>query len=118
MKEIKLSLVVPCYNEEESLPFFYREICKIAEEMKLSHQTDFEFIFVDGGSSDGTLKLLKTYRAADQRVRYVSFSRNFGKEAAIYAGLSAAFGGGTMSPCSTRTCRPPLPCFPGCWMNY
>ncbi len=85
----KISVVVPCYNEEESLPLFYTEISKIASEME---QVEFEFIFVDDGCSDKTLELLKKYHKEDKRVRYLSFSRNFGKEAGIYAGLSNASG--------------------------
>lgn len=79
-----LSVIVPCYNEEESLPFFYREIKKVAKKM---HEIDFEFIFVDDGSKDRTLEVIKSFYQKDKRVRYLSFSRNFGKEAAIYAGL-------------------------------
>lgn len=87
-----ISLVVPCYNEEESLPLFYAEASRVAGGMQASHGAQFEFIFVDDGSQDGTLKVAKQLRAQDARVRYVSFSRNFGKEAGIYAGLQAARG--------------------------
>ena len=87
-----ISLVVPCYNEEESLPLFYEEAARVAGEMKASHGADFEFIFVDDGSQDGTLAAARRLHEADDRVRYVSFSRNFGKEAGIYAGLKAARG--------------------------
>ena len=87
-----ISLVVPCYNEEESLPIFYKEASKIAQQMGISHGADFEFIFVDDGSRDGTLHVARELHAQDDRVRYVSFSRNFGKEAGIYAGLKAAKG--------------------------
>lgn len=86
----KISVVVPCYNEEESLTFFYREITKIATEMK--GDAEFEFLFVDDGSVDNTLNLIKDLHKNDARVRYLSFSRNFGKEAAIYAGLEHAKG--------------------------
>ena len=87
-----ISLVVPCYNEEESLPIFYKEASKIAQQMEISHGADFEFIFVDDGSKDRTLQIARELHRKDARVRYISFSRNFGKEAGIYAGLKAAKG--------------------------
>ena len=87
-----LSIVVPCYNEQEALPYFYKEICRVAEEMKASHGADFEFIFVDDGSRDDTLAIARRLHGQDARVRYISFSRNFGKEAGILAGLEAAKG--------------------------
>lgn len=87
-----LSIVVPCYNEQEALPYFYKEICRVAEEMKASHGADFEFIFVDDGSKDKTLSIARELHKQDARVRYISFSRNFGKEAGILAGLKAVKG--------------------------
>lgn len=87
-----ISLIVPCYNEEEAMPLFYKEASRVAAEMKTSHGADFEFIFVDDGSRDGTLRVARELHAQDDRVRYVSFSRNFGKEAAMYAGLRASRG--------------------------
>jgi glycosyltransferase involved in cell wall biosynthesis len=84
-----LSIVVPCYNEEEAMPRFYEEITKTAD---LMQEFEFEFIFVDDGSKDKTLEVAKNLRKKDKRVRYVSFSRNFGKEAGLYAGLQAAKG--------------------------
>ena len=87
-----LSIVVPCYNEQEALPYFYKEICRVAEEMKASHGADFEFIFVDDGSKDKTLSIARELHRQDARVRFISFSRNFGKEAGILAGLQAAKG--------------------------
>lgn len=87
-----ISLVVPCYNEEESLPIFYKEASKIAQQMGISHGADFEFIFVDDGSKDHTLQIARELHRKDARVRYISFSRNFGKEAGVYAGLKAAKG--------------------------
>ena len=87
-----LSIVVPCYNEQEALPYFYKEICRVAEEMKASHGADFEFIFVDDGSKDKTLSIARELHKQDARVRYISFSRNFGKEAGILAGLEASKG--------------------------
>ena len=85
----KISIIVPCYNEEKALPYFYKEIYKVASEMS---NIDFEFIFVDDGSKDNTLSILRELRKQDKRCRYISFSRNFGKEAAIYAGLENAKG--------------------------
>lgn len=88
MKKI-LSIIVPCYNEEQALPFFYQEIDKVSKELK---ELNFEFIFVNDGSKDKTLEVLKEYHKKDKRVRYISFSRNFGKEAAMYAGLEHSKG--------------------------
>ena len=85
----KISIIVPCYNEEEAMPIFYEEICKVAKKMK---KVDFEFIFVNDGSKDHTLDVARDLHKKDERVRYVSFSRNFGKEAGMYAGLEAARG--------------------------
>ena len=84
-----ISVIVPCYNEQESLPYFYEEIDKVSKEMK---EVSFEFIFVNDGSKDETLSILKEYASKDERVKYISFSRNFGKEAAIYAGFEACKG--------------------------
>lgn len=86
-----ISAVVPCYNEEAAIPYFYKEICRVADLPRLKDY-DFEFLFVNDGSSDGTLALVKELAAQDDRVRYVSFSRNFGKEAAMLAGLTEAKG--------------------------
>jgi len=88
----KISVIVPCYNEEAALPYFLPEIQKIADEMSEANDLRFEFIFVNDGSKDRTLELLRTYAQKDIRVRYLSFSRNFGKESAIYAGLQHAVG--------------------------
>lgn len=85
----KLSVIVACYNEEEALPYFYKEIKKQAKKMDY---LDFEFIFIDDGSVDSTLEVIKKFRKRDKRVRYLSFSRNFGKEAAMYAGLEISSG--------------------------
>ena len=85
----KISIIVPCYNEEEAMPIFYEEIIKVAHEMK---KVEFEFIFVNDGSKDKTLQVARELSKKDKRVRYVSFSRNFGKEAAMLAGLEAAKG--------------------------
>lgn len=88
-----ISVVVPCYNEEEVLPLFYQEITKIADEMKNAHnELEFEFLFIDDGSKDKTLCEFRELAEKDNRVRYISFSRNFGKESGIYAGLENAKG--------------------------
>lgn len=84
-----VSLVVPCYDEEKVLQRYYTETCKVID--SLSEYT-FEFIFVDDGSKDGTLKLIKQLSEKDERVHFVSFSRNFGKEAGLMAGLEYASG--------------------------
>ena len=89
MTKEKISVVVPCYNEEESLPLFYEEVCRVAKEMK---NVEFEFLFINDGSKDSTLSILRDFSKKDKRVRYISFSRNFGKEAGMYAGLSNATG--------------------------
>ncbi len=85
----KISLIVPCYNEEEALPIFYKEVAKVSADMP---EFEFEFLFVDDGSKDRTLEVLKEISAEDKRVFYYSFSRNFGKEAAMYAGFCNATG--------------------------
>lgn len=84
-----ISVVVPCYNEEESLPIFYNEINKIIKKMK---KVKFELIFINDGSKDKTLNILRDLAKKDPNVRYISFSRNFGKEAGILAGLKASKG--------------------------
>lgn len=90
MSEI-ISIIVPSYNEEESLPLFYQEIQRIRPDF-IEKQVNFELIFVDDGSKDRTLQVIKGLRAQDPSVHFISFSRNFGKEAAIYAGLQASTG--------------------------
>ncbi len=91
MKEEKklCSIIVPCYNEEEAIPIYYEEMTKVFSDMP---ELCFEFEFIDDGSSDDTLERIKELRARDDRVHFVSFSRNFGKEAGIYAGLEHAKG--------------------------
>lgn len=84
-----ISIVVPCYNEAAALPLFYQEALKTINTLP---NYKFEFIFVDDGSRDNTLEVMKSLAEHDPRVFYVSFSRNFGKEAALLAGLEAATG--------------------------
>ena len=87
----KLSIIVPCYNEEESIPKFYE---KAVQQETFFHAQDveLEFLFINDGSKDGTVREIKKLRERDERVHLVSFSRNFGKEAAILAGLERAKG--------------------------
>lgn len=87
-----ISIIVPCYNEEAALPYFFPEIRKLANDMFANKGANFEFLFIDDGSRDKTLELLREFAAEDDRARYISFSRNFGKEAAIYAGMQNAKG--------------------------
>ena len=84
-----ITVIVPCYNEQESLPLFYKEIVKVAKKMK---KVNFEFLFINDGSKDKTLDILRDLSKKDKRIRYVSFSRNFGKEAAMYAGFENSKG--------------------------
>ena len=88
-KAIDISVVVPCYNEQGALPFYYD---KMKEVMALLPELSFEIIIVEDGSTDGTLETAKQLAKSDDRIRYISFSRNFGKEAAMYAGLKNASG--------------------------
>lgn len=85
----KLSIIIPCFNEEEVLPAYYDTMEKIMGQMSSCR---FELLFIDDGSNDRTLSILKELNHKDKRCKYFSFSRNFGKEAAIYAGLSNAAG--------------------------
>lgn len=89
MKKELISIIVSCYNEEEVLPLFYKEIKKVIDKMQ---NVNFELLFVDDGSSDDTLKILKELSSNDSYVKYISFSRNYGKEAAMNAGLNYAKG--------------------------
>ena len=83
-----ISIIIPCYNEEDSIPLIYNELKKVSNNMKY----DFEFIFVNDGSIYNSLSVLKKLSAKDKQVKYIHFSRNFGKEAAMYAGLSKSKG--------------------------
>ena len=86
---MRLSIVVPCYNEQEALPLFVNEVEKVVNQLNI----ETEYIFINDGSTDQTLKVIrKVYRKLPYKIRYLSFSRNFGKEAALFAGLKAAKG--------------------------
>ncbi|MCR5000295.1 MAG: glycosyltransferase family 2 protein [Lachnospiraceae bacterium] len=88
-----LTVVVPCYNEEPALPLFYEEMCKTIDDFKeVDKDLSFELLFIDDGSKDNTLSVIRELADRDDRVHYVSFSRNFGKESGIYAGLENSHG--------------------------
>lgn len=86
----KISVIVPCYNEQEAIPFFYDEIVKISKIME--NDAEFEYLFINDGSKDKTINVLRELAKRDERVKYVFFSKNFGKEAAMYAGLEKSSG--------------------------
>ena len=88
MKKL-ISIVVPCYNEEKALPFYYNKMKEIMEKMDY---VDFEIVFVNDGSSDDTLNVIKKIASEDTRIKYITFSRNFGKEAGMYAGFEYSKG--------------------------
>lgn len=85
----KITIIVPCYNEEQAIHYFYKEIERVAAQMP---ENEFEYLFIDDGSKDGTMRCIRELHEKDNKVKFVSFSRNFGKEAAIYAGLTHASG--------------------------
>lgn len=85
----KISIIVPCYNEEAAIPLFYREFSKVMNKMK---QVKFELLFINDGSIDNTLKEIKKLAKPNKEIKYISFSRNFGKEAAMMAGLDYVTG--------------------------
>ena len=87
-----LSCIIPCYNEEAALPYFLQEIRKVADNMSTTFQLDFEILFINDGSRDKTLQILRQAAQEDKRIRYISFARNFGKEAAMYAGFQNCTG--------------------------
>ncbi len=88
MDNIKISIIVPCYNEQDALPIFYKEVKKILDNMKCL----YELIMINDGSSDNTLQICRDISKKNNCVKYISFSRNFGKEAAMYAGFCYASG--------------------------
>ena len=85
----KINIIIPAYNEEESLPYLYDRLKKLMDDMK---NYEFEVLFVNDGSKDKTIKIIKEFRQKDERISYVDFSRNFGKEIAMIAGLDYATG--------------------------
>ena len=85
----KISIIIPCYNEEVAIPLFYREMNKVMDKME---QVKFELLFINDGSIDNTLKEIKVLAKSKTEVKYISFSRNFGKEAAMMAGLDYVTG--------------------------
>ncbi|MCD8389616.1 MAG: glycosyltransferase family 2 protein [Oscillospiraceae bacterium] len=87
-----VSIIVPCYNEQEALPLFLEEIKRVERRMQNTYSCRFELLFVNDGSSDGTLGILRDFSQRYPDIKYLSFSRNFGKEAAIYAGLQNCTG--------------------------
>ena len=87
----KISVVVSCYNEEKALPLFYEEMERVRKQ-DFNDNIEFEYIFVNDGSKDKTLEIMKLLSKRDSKVKYISFSRNFGKESAMLAGLKAATG--------------------------
>ena len=87
-----LSVIVPCYNEQSALPYFIKEVSRISDSMAQTYGCSFELIFIDDGSSDGTLEIIKNAAKENKKIRFISFSRNFGKEAAMYAGFQSCTG--------------------------
>lgn len=87
----KISCIIPCYNEQEALPYFIKEILNVADILK-KEDAELEILFVNDGSKDNTLQLLRQASKEDERISYISFSRNFGKEAAMYAGFQHCTG--------------------------
>lgn len=85
----KITLIIPCYNEQEALPFFYEEVTKILSGLS---NYSYELLFINDGSDDDTLSVIKSFAAQNEAVKYLSFSRNFGKESAMYAGFCHATG--------------------------
>ena len=90
----KITLIIPCYNEEEMIHLLYKELCAVAKKLEIRENVQYEteLLFIDDGSKDRTLKFIKELAMDDDRVEYISFSRNFGKEAAMYAGFCNATG--------------------------
>ncbi|MDD6824631.1 MAG: glycosyltransferase family 2 protein [Oscillospiraceae bacterium] len=87
-----ITIIVPCYNEEETIPIFIEEMDKVYNSMKEKYDISMEYLFVDDGSRDRTLSILKEYAEKNERISYITFSRNFGKEAAMYAGIENSRG--------------------------
>ncbi|MDE6519557.1 MAG: glycosyltransferase family 2 protein [Ruminococcus sp.] len=88
----KITIIIPCYNEQETIPIFVEEMDKVYAEMRKKYDIRMEYLFVDDGSKDKTLKVLKEYSEKYPHISYITFSRNFGKEAGMFAGLENADG--------------------------
>ena len=88
----KISIMIPCYNEQESLPLLYKALSAVMEDERISSKYDFEVMLVNDGSADSTLAVMRQLHKEDSRVSYIDLSRNFGKEAGMLAGLKAAKG--------------------------
>lgn len=88
----KITIIIPCYNEQETIPIFVEEMDKVYAEMRKKYDIRMEYLFVDDGSKDKTLKVLKEYSEKYSHISYITFSRNFGKEAGMFAGLENADG--------------------------
>lgn len=91
-KQDKITIIIPCYNEEETIPLFIKEMNKVYASMKEKYDILIEYLFVDDGSKDNTLEIIKEAAEKNSHVSFISFSRNFGKEAAMFAGLENADG--------------------------
>lgn len=92
MDEKLISIIVPCYNEEKTVSLFMDEISKVESQMKDESNVNFEYIFIDDGSKDATASILKDFSKKKENFNYIILSRNFGKEGALYAGLTASKG--------------------------
>ena len=92
MEEKLISIIVPCYNEEKTISLFMDEIAKVENQMKSESNVNFEYIFIDDGSKDATASILKDFSEKKDNFNYIILSRNFGKEGALYAGLTASKG--------------------------
>lgn len=92
MEEKLISIIVPCYNEEKTISLFMDEIAKVENQMKSESNVNFEYIFIDDGSKDSTASILKNFSEKKDNFNYIILSRNFGKEGALYAGLTASKG--------------------------
>lgn len=91
-KQDKITIIIPCYNEQETIPIFVEEMNKIYAKMKEKYNIEMEYLFVDDGSKDNTLEIMKNEAKKNSHISFISFSRNFGKEAAMFAGLENADG--------------------------
>lgn len=105
-----VSIVAPCHNEEAVIELFYRELCAVLDSIQ---GYAFELVLVDDGSRDTTLDKINSLAMKDERIRFISFSRNFGKESAVYAGLSYAQG--DIVTVMDADLQDPLRCFHRCW---